>query len=80
VIVNWLSDPLNTLGLVTSTSISSGKKRIWKSVISLWNALPPRQKKLGKIKGDIREALVTLLNENRIKGKWAKNYIPTTGV
>lgn len=49
-IVSWLSDPLNTLVAITSTSIAGGRKRIWKSVISLWNALPEEKKKLGKIK------------------------------
>lgn len=49
-IVNFVADPENTLVLVTSTSISAAKKRIWKSVIQLWNKLPEKYKKLGKIK------------------------------
>ena len=49
-IVNWLCDPENTLCLVTSTSVKAAKGRIWKSVIQLWNALPPKWRKKGKLK------------------------------
>lgn len=52
-IVNFLSDPENTLCLVTSTSISAAKKRIWKSVIQLWNSLPDKYKRLGRIKPSV---------------------------
>jgi hypothetical protein len=48
--VNWLADPLNTLGLVTSTSISSAKKRIWKSIVELYGWLPKEWKVLAKLK------------------------------
>lgn len=42
--VNWLADPEHTLGLVTSTSIQAAKKRIWRSIVQLYNGLPPSQK------------------------------------
>jgi hypothetical protein len=48
--VNWLADPLNTLGLVTSTSVSAAKKRIWKSIVQLFGWLPPEWKKKAKLK------------------------------
>ena len=49
-IVNWLSDPQNTLCLVTSTSVSAARKRIWRSITQLWGWLPKEWKDLGKIK------------------------------
>jgi len=49
-IVNFIADPENTLVLVTSTSIGAAKRRIWKSVMQLWNKLPDKYKRLGKIK------------------------------
>ncbi len=42
--VNWLADPENTLGLVSSTSIQAAKKRIWRSIVQLYNGLPPSEK------------------------------------
>jgi hypothetical protein len=52
-IVSFLADPEGTLVLVTSTSISAAKKRIWKGVIQLWNSLPEKYKKLGRIKPSV---------------------------
>lgn len=49
-IVNWLSDPENTLCLVTSTSVSAARKRIWRSITQLFGWLPPEWKAKGKIK------------------------------
>jgi hypothetical protein len=49
-IVNFIADPENTLVLVTSTSIGAAKRRIWKSVMQLWNKLPDKYKRLGKVK------------------------------
>lgn len=46
--VNWLADPENTLGMVTSTSIAAAKRRIWKSMVQLYTALPKHYKALVK--------------------------------
>lgn len=42
--VNWLADPEHTLGIVSSTSIQAAKKRIWRSIVQLFNGLPESQK------------------------------------
>lgn len=52
-IVSFLADPEGTLVLVTSTSISAAKKRIWKGVVQLWNSLPDKYKRLGRIKPSV---------------------------
>lgn len=49
-LVNWLSDPEHTLCLVTSTSVSAARKRIWRSITQLWGWLPKDQQAKGKIK------------------------------
>lgn len=38
-IVNWLADPINTLVLVTSTSLKDSRKRIWGSIIEYFQAI-----------------------------------------
>lgn len=38
-IINWLVDPLNTLVLITSTSIPGARKRVWKSIEEYWPVL-----------------------------------------
>ena len=42
-IVEYLSYPMGTLVLITSTTIKDAQKRVWKSVAQLWNSLdsPP---------------------------------------
>ena len=42
-IIEYLSYPMGTLVLITSTTIKDAQKRVWKSVAQLWNALkdPP---------------------------------------
>lgn len=37
-LVNWLADPLNTLVLVTSTSLKDSRKRIWGAIVDYWAA------------------------------------------
>lgn len=37
-LVNWMCDPLNTLVLVTSTSLKDSRKRIWGSITSYYQA------------------------------------------
>jgi len=49
-ICTFLSWPAVTSVLMTSTSIQGAKKRIWKAVIELWNALPEGIKKDYKIR------------------------------
>lgn len=48
-IVCWLSDPRRTLVLITSTSLSESRRRIWGSVVDYWNALPPEIRFVGKL-------------------------------
>jgi hypothetical protein len=48
--LNVLCSPHDSMSLVTSTSVSAAKKRIWKSVIQLHNALPLKYRKLYKHK------------------------------
>lgn len=38
-IVSWMSDPLNTLVMFTSTSLKDSRKRIWASVTSLFQSI-----------------------------------------
>lgn len=52
-ICTFLSWPSETSVLITSTSIQGAKKRIWKAVIELWNALPDRVKKDYKIRSSL---------------------------
>jgi hypothetical protein len=40
-LLNWLSAPFHTLGLLTSTSIRDSKKRVWGSVQRYWPAIKP---------------------------------------
>lgn len=39
-IVNYLCDPLNTIVLLTSTTLREARKRVWGSVLALWHAVP----------------------------------------
>lgn len=39
-LVNWLADPLNTMVIVTSTSLKDSRKRIWGSITSYYQAAP----------------------------------------
>lgn len=39
-LVNWMADPLNTMVLVTSTSLKESGKRIWGHVQRLWTFAP----------------------------------------
>jgi hypothetical protein len=54
-IVEYLSDPMHTLVIVTSTTLSGARQRIWKSIDQLWSALPGLPgimvPSIGRIKG-----------------------------
>lgn len=54
-IVNYLASPTDTLVMMTSTTLREARRRIWKSVMDLWNAQPGLPGKvvasLGMIKG-----------------------------
>lgn len=54
-IVNYLSSPADTLVMMTSTTLREARRRIWKSTVDLWNAVPGLPGKLvsslGQIKG-----------------------------
>jgi len=52
-ICTFLSHPSKTAILITSTSIQGAKKRIWKAVIELWNALPANIRKDYKVRGSL---------------------------
>lgn len=39
-IVEYLADPKHTLIIVTSTTLTGARQRIWKSIDQYWNALP----------------------------------------
>lgn len=53
-IVNYLSDPLNTSVLVTSTTLKDSRKRIWGSVRDYWTAVPGLPGKLLDSYGEIK--------------------------
>ena len=53
-IVNWLSDPLNTMVLVTSTSLKDSRRRIWGSITDYFLAVPNMPGKLVDSLGLIR--------------------------
>lgn len=48
-IICWLTDPRRTLILITSTSLSESRRRIWGSVVDYWNALPTDIRMVGKL-------------------------------
>lgn len=54
-IVNYLCSPTDTLVMMTSTTLREARRRIWKSCMDLWNAVPGLPGKvvasLGQIKG-----------------------------
>ena len=56
-IVEYLSGPTDTMVLITSTTMREARRRIWKSVVELWDAVPKGQlpgklvNSLGFIKG-----------------------------
>jgi hypothetical protein len=54
-IVEYLSDPMHTLVIITSTTLTGARQRIWKSLDQYWRALPglPGQMvpSIGRIKG-----------------------------
>jgi hypothetical protein len=54
-IVEYLSDPMHTLVIVTSTTLSGARQRIWKSLDQYWRALPglpgAMVPSIGRIKG-----------------------------
>lgn len=53
-IIQWLADPLNTMVLVTSTSLKESKNRIWGSIEEYWMACPGLPGKLVSSLGLIR--------------------------
>lgn len=71
-LVEWLAAPTETLCLVLSTTIAGAKKRIWKSVVELWNALEARWEREGvMIPGKIVDSK-NLLKGMDINGKWSE--------
>lgn len=54
-IVNYLAGPHDTLVLLTSTTLREARRRVWKSVVEFWTAVPGLPGKLvdsmGQIKG-----------------------------
>lgn len=54
-IVEYLSNPKHTLVIVTSTTLTGARQRIWKSIDQLWSALPGLPgvmvPSIGRIKG-----------------------------
>lgn len=69
-IVNYLAGPHDTLVILTSTTLREARRRVWKSVVEFWNAVPGLPGKLvdsmGQIKGvsktgDLTEASGLLL-------------------
>lgn len=53
-LVSWLSDPMNTLVLVTSTGLKEARKRVWGSIVEYWQAAPGLPGKLLDSVGLIR--------------------------
>jgi len=58
-IINWLSQPKDTLVLMTSTTLREARKRIWGSVISLLTVIPNAPCKIRDSIGN-----VAYINEN----------------
>lgn len=50
-LLNFYAAPRQTMVLVTSTSITAAKQRVWGSVQTLWNALPLHYRKMSKMVG-----------------------------
>ena len=48
-IICWLTDPMNTLVMVTSTSLKESRRRIWGSIVDYWSALPDDVRSIGKL-------------------------------
>ncbi len=53
-IINWLCDPMNTMVIVTSTTMAAAKKRIWGSIVDYHEAMPYTPGKLVESMGIIR--------------------------
>jgi hypothetical protein len=53
-LINWLCDPINTMVIVTSTTVSSAKKRIWGSIVDYYSAADHMPGKLVDSMGIIR--------------------------
>jgi len=64
-LVEWLAAPTETLCLITSTTISGAKKRVFKSVTELWNSLESRWKHEGRA---LPGKLLSSGNDAMIKG------------
>ena len=64
-LVEWLAAPSETMCLITSTTISGAKKRVWKSVTELWNSLESQWKREGKA---LPGKLLSSGNDAQIKG------------
>jgi len=50
-LLNFYAAPTKTMVLVTSTSITAAKQRVWGSVQNLWNKLPVYYRKMSKMVG-----------------------------
>lgn len=53
-LVNWMCAPLDTIVLVTSTSLKESRKRIWGAVVDMFRAIPNVPGKLADAVGVIR--------------------------
>ncbi len=53
-IVNWLCDPVNTMVIVTSTTLTASRKRIWGSIVDYYNSVPDMPGKLVDSLGIVR--------------------------
>lgn len=53
-LVNWMADPLNTLVLITSTSLKDSRKRIWGRVVHYFSLCPKLPGRLIDSMGVIR--------------------------
>ena len=56
-IVNWLCDPVNTMVIVTSTTLNAAKNRIWGSIVDYFNSVPDMPGKMVKSLGIIRTTM-----------------------
>lgn len=53
-IINWMSDPIRTMVVVTSTTLKASRKRIWGCITEFFNAVPKMPGKLVDSIGIIR--------------------------
>lgn len=58
-LVNWMCDPVNTMVLVTSTSLGEARRRIWSDIIQLYNAANTvaKKKKIPGLPGKLADSI-----------------------